>query len=269
MDHLPFLGAVLRAAAAAVPPPPGGQGAAGKPGEPGQVVTAADLMIEDLLRARIHETHPGHGVLGEENGRTGASARELWVLDPIDGTANYAAGSPLFGIMLGLLVEGEPVAGGVALPAFGEIYLAQRGRGAFRNGKPLRTPAGGPLGSSLIAYGIDGETGYAGEDFAFAAVLAARCRGLRMSNSVFDLMQVATGGYGACLNRTTRIWDNVAPQVILEEAGCVYTGFGGAPVTYEPLDTTIGATFTVCAAAPAVHPVLQQAIRELSAGTAR
>ncbi|MFD8492685.1 inositol monophosphatase family protein [Amycolatopsis sp. NPDC059657] len=256
MTRLAFLDSVLREAAERLPP--GGGGAVTKPGEPNQVVTEADHEIEEFLTARIRAAYPEHDILGEETGFHGMNARATWVLDPIDGTSNYAAGSPLFGIMAGLLVDGVPVAGGVALPAFGEVYLAERGAGAFRNGQRLRPPTASDLSASLIAYGIDGESELARQDFEFAAELATRCRGLRMGNSVFDLMQLATGAYGASLNRTTRIWDSVAPHVILEEAGIPYTGFFGEPISYSPLDVAAKANFTVCAAVPGLHPQIQR-----------
>ncbi|SDZ34180.1 myo-inositol-1(or 4)-monophosphatase [Amycolatopsis xylanica] len=258
MNHLPFLDSVLREAAARLPGSPGASTT--KPGEPSQVVTAADHEIEELLTARISAAYPGYGILGEETGLHGENADAVWVLDPIDGTSNYAAGSPLFGIMAGLLVGGVPVAGGIALPALGEFYLAQRGEGAFRNGARFRAPTATGLGTALIAYGIDGDSEFAQEDFTIAAALATRCRGLRMANSCFDLVQVATGAYGASLNRATRIWDSVAPHVLLEEAGITYTDFAGAPIRYTPLTRAVDTNFTVCAAAPGLHAQLQHVI---------
>lgn len=261
MTELEFLDSLLREAAEQLPP--GGEGAVIKPGEPNQVVTEADHKIEELLIARIRDAYPDHGILGEETGLHGPNVRATWVIDPIDGTSNYAAGSPLFGIMAGLLVDGVPVAGGVALPAFGEVYLAQRGSGAFRNGRRLWSSTSSDLAASLIAYGIDGDSELARQDFEIAAELAARCRGLRMSNSVFDLIQVATGSYGGSLNRTSRIWDNVAPQVILEEAGVTYTAFSGAPIAYPPLGNAGRVNFTVCAAVPGLHSQLQRVLQEV------
>ncbi|WP_370942068.1 inositol monophosphatase [Amycolatopsis sp. cg5] len=258
MNHLPFLDSLLREAAARLPRTPGASTT--KPGEPSQVVTAADHEIEELLTTRIRAAYPGYGILGEETGLHGENTRATWVIDPIDGTSNYAAGSPLFGIMAGLLVDGVPVAGGIALPALGEFYLAQCGEGAFRDGTRFRAPAATDLGASLIAYGIDGDSEFAQEDFRIAAVLATRCRGLRMANSCFDLIQVATGAYGASLNRATRIWDSVAPHVLLEEAGITYTDFAGAPLDYTPLARAIDTNFTICTAAPGLHSLLQDVI---------
>ena len=98
-------------------------------------VTIADRESEAFLRAAIAAHYPDHAILGEEEGLTGgADATYRWILDPIDGTKSFVHGVPLYGVMVGLVREGEPVVGVVHLPALGEVVYAARGHGCYWNG---------------------------------------------------------------------------------------------------------------------------------------
>lgn len=238
-----------------------------KGGDPNQVLTAADLAVGAEIQRRIQGQFPAHALLDEEQGyqppADGGDPQYTWVVDPIDGTSNFAAGTPLFGIMVGLLRGATPVAGGVALPALGEIYLAEKGAGARCNGSSISVSAETDLLSVLVAYGIDShreapETTRAEMELLGEIVL--NIRNLRSANSAFDQMMVARGAYGACLNRSSRIWDNVAPSLIIQEAGGRYTDFFGAPLEFTVSEATIGGNFTWCTAGPALHEQLQRII---------
>src|SRR5947209_12664843 len=98
-------------------------------------VTQADIDIEAMIRAALAERFPGDAVLGEEQGLQGESSR-LWVIDPIDGTKNFAAGIQIWATLIALVVDDEPVLGVVGAPALGERYAATRGQGAVMNGEP-------------------------------------------------------------------------------------------------------------------------------------
>ena len=236
----------------------------------GDVVTATDKTIGRELVGRIRARFPHHDVIDEESGVTGAGSAWTWVVDPIDGTSNFAAGSPLFGTVIGLLHEGVPVAGGVMLPRFGETYLAERGGGAWLNGTRLPLAQVDDLESGLVAVGVDvADLADMQRDLDLAAAIADRCRGLRMSNSVFDLMMVARGAYGGFVHGDTRIWDIVGPQVILEEAGCTCTGLLGEPIDYRDVTGRHRARFTICAAGAAVAPALADVVREWAGSVAR
>ena len=115
----------------------------------------------------------------------------------------------------------------------------------------------------LVAYGIDGHQEnpqITTDETATLSKIILAIRNLRSSNSAFDASLVADGRYGAWLNRTSKIWDNVAQQIVIEEAGGVYTDFFGRPVDYSDPLTKVDDNFTLCAAAPALHAQLQQII---------
>lgn len=265
-EHLDFIAELLDEASRLVLAASHGRRATVKDGDPSQVVTATDRAAGQAIVSRIRAAFPGDTVIEEESGLVSRGGTRTWVVDPLDGTSNFAAGSPLFGIAVGLLVRGVPVAGGVALPRFGETYLAERGGGARLNGTLLPLESAVGLEASLVALGIDASTQEAARnDYDLACALALRCRGLRTSNSVFDLMMVARGAYGACLHRSTRIWDNVGPHVIVTEAGHVYTDLYGDQICYDPPDLRWADTFTMRAASVATSEAIDSIVQEWKA----
>jgi len=104
----------------------------------GTPVTIADREAEQLIRARVEAKYPDHAVLGEEYGESNAGARVRWILDPIDGTKSFMHGVPLYGVLIGIEIEGESAVGVVNFPPLGEIVAAGRGLGCSWNGKPCR-----------------------------------------------------------------------------------------------------------------------------------
>ncbi len=252
-------GATEAPAAAAAPP----AGVVIKDGDANQVLTETDLASGREILTRLRAAFPHDAVLDEESGYHGGSSDYTWVVDPIDGTSNFAAGTPLFGIMIGLLKGGAPVAGGVALPALGETYLAEAGGGARCNGLPIRVTPEEDLLSTLVAWGVDSDRDTpqnTRREMQQLAEVVLNCRNLRISNSAFDQMMVARGAYGGCVNRSSRIWDNVAPHIIIEEAGGRYTDFDGAPMVYHPGERAGATPYTWCTAAPVLHARLQELI---------
>jgi myo-inositol-1(or 4)-monophosphatase len=212
-----------------------------KTGDNNQVLTQTDLEIGTKIIEVIEKYYPTHNIIDEEAGVLDKQSAYTWVVDPIDGTSNFANGIPTYGLMIGLLQEATPIASGIVLPAFNEKYLAEKGKGAFCNGQKLAVTTQTLLSSALVAYGIDShleEPALTQDECRLLAELVLRIRNLRTSNSVFDLAMLARGGYGAVLNRTSRIWDNVAIHILIEEAGGLYTDFFGNPMDYfNPLTT--------------------------------
>lgn len=203
-----------------------------KPDDPNQLVTATDLAISAMLTSRIGETFPHHSIVDEESGVRRCSDT-TWILDPLDGSSNYAAGTALYGTMMAVAEGGKIIAAGVVLPEFDEYLLAESGQGAHLNGVALRAPAHTRLADSLIAYGLDlGSAEEMAEDWTRLAWLARHCAGIRMSNSVFDAVQVIKGAYGAFLHRHTRIWDVAALSCLAEEAGARCTDLVGRPLDF-------------------------------------
>ncbi|MFI7019980.1 inositol monophosphatase family protein [Streptomyces sp. NPDC050164] len=229
-----------------------------------QVVTQADMVIGRRLERRIHEQFPHDSIIDEESCAVPGTSSVTWIIDPIDGTSNFAAGSPLFGVMVGVLEHGTPLAGGVALPALSETYVAEVGQGAYRNGTRLKRDAKADLSRQLFAYGIDIYPSEIENDCRILGRIASLCGGVRMSNSVFDCMMVATGAYGGFMHRRNRIWDCVAPQVVIEEAGGIFSTMDGDPVDYvNPLEKTTR-IFPILTSGHTFHKTIVDAVREFN-----
>ncbi len=237
-----------------------------KAGDRNQVLTETDLEIGHFLTDAIRTVYPDHNIIDEELGCVDNRSRYTWVVDPIDGTSNFAVGLPQYGIMLGLLDHDTPVAGGIALPAFGELYVATKGAGAWCNGQKIHVSRESDLANSLVAYGIDGhpeDPARTKREAELLGTIILSIRNLRSSNSVVDQAMVAKGAYGACANQTSKIWDNVAQQIIIEEAGGVYTDIAGNPMDYYDALNRSHENFTWLAGAPELHRQLVRVVKPL------
>jgi len=237
----------------------------GKPDDTNQVLTETDLEIGTCIVNKITSTYPTHSVIDEEAGVIEHSSEFTWVVDPIDGTSNFAAGIPTYGTMLGLLKDGIPIAGGIALPYFEEIYWAEKDKGAYCNDVKINVSKEKSLSNVLVAYGIDGYPNnpeITQKECAVLSDIIVNIRNLRTSNSCFDAAMVAGGKYGAWLNQTQKIWDHVAEHIIIEEAGGLYTDFYGKLIDYSNPTKRINEKFSVCAASPTLHAELQKVINK-------
>jgi myo-inositol-1(or 4)-monophosphatase len=166
---------------------------------------------------------------------------------------------------LGLLENDVPIAGGIALPSYSEIYVAEKGQGAYCNGDKIEVSNEVNLRNSLVAYGIDGHQEnpeLTKNECNLLAEIVLGIRNLRSSNSAFDLAMVAKGKYGAILNRTSKIWDNVAQQVIIEESGGIYTDFFGGKIDYANHLKRTQDNFTFFASSPELHRQILEIIRK-------
>ncbi len=266
MDDLTgFITSVLNAAAAIASTNFGSLSGTVKPEDNNQVLTTTDIEIGELIVSRVKAQFPTWNIIDEEAGVMDRDSAYTWVIDPIDGTSNFANGVPTYGIMIGLLKDDVPVAGGIALPFFNELYVAEKHKGASCNGEIIVVAKESSLLNSLVAYGIDGHQenpSLTVEEAGTVAQIILGIRNLRSSNSAYDAALVAKGSYGALLNRTSKVWDNVAQQIIIEEAGGVYTDFFGNPTDYSNATHRAEENFTLCAAAPALHTQLQAIIQK-------
>jgi len=184
------------------------------------LVSDVDLAVESMLRGAIERRFPGDGILGEEEGAVRGEASRRWLLDPIDGTRSLRHGIPLYGILLGLEVDGEAVLGVLALPALGRLYGAARGVGAFRDGVALRQAPPLPEGplEEVISLGERRQFATPAADAGFARLLEIH-RGARIYPDCFAHALAAEGSLGAMVDFGLRPWDLAASQVLVEEAG--------------------------------------------------
>ncbi|NJM08244.1 histidinol-phosphatase [Candidatus Gracilibacteria bacterium] len=192
-------------------------------------VTVADRESEAYLRAAILARYPDHAILGEEEGSSGAAnATYRWILDPIDGTKSFIRGVPLYGVMVGLLREGEPLLGAVNMPALGEIVYAGKGLGCFWNGRPCRVSQIARLAESLLAPTSANGYEHYGKSEAFSRLSAAAGM-LRTWGDCYGYLLVATGRAEVALDPIMSVWDAAALQPILQEAGGTFTNWQGVP----------------------------------------
>jgi myo-inositol-1(or 4)-monophosphatase len=235
-----------------------------KPRDSNQVLTEADIAIGKQIVAAVQATYPDHNVIDEEAGTIDKGSRYTWVIDPIEATSNFAAGLPQYGIMVGLLEDATSIAGGIIAPAYKKLYLAQKGKGATCNGELIHVTAEAKLINTLVSYGIDGHQEDPERTIQECRILADIVLAVRnMRNTgceALDPMYVAEGRYGGRINLSSKIWDNVAPQIIAEEAGALWTAADGLPMDYSNPTTRSEQNFTFCVASPVLHGQLQGVI---------
>jgi histidinol-phosphatase len=193
-------------------------------------VTEADLAIEAMVRSRIRERFPDDAVLGEEGGAEGGGARR-WIVDPIDGTKNFADGIQVWATLIALAVDDVPVLGVANAAALGERYEAVRGGGARMNGEPIEVSRADRVGRACVLHAgladwLDGEYGTPLLD------LIREARRNRAFGDFWGHMLVARGSADVCFEPDLATWDWAAIEVIVEEAGGRMTQFDGAPLAH-------------------------------------
>jgi myo-inositol-1(or 4)-monophosphatase len=219
--------------------------------------TEVDLAIERQVVAALEDA-TGIGVHGEEFGGPAIDSPWVWVLDPIDGTFNYAAGSPMASILLALLHDGDPVAGLTWLPFTDQRYTAVAGGPLMKNGVPRPSLAPAELAASLVGVGTfsaDSRGRFPGRyRLAVLENLSRVCSRLRMHGSTgIDLVYVADGILGGAITFGGHVWDHAAGAALVRAAGGVVTNLAGEPWT--------PASRSVLAAAPGVHAEILDILR--------
>jgi histidinol phosphatase-like enzyme (inositol monophosphatase family) len=190
-------------------------------------VTIADRRAEELLRDAISRRYPGHAILGEEYGETGApDARYRWVLDPIDGTVSFVRGVPLYGVMVACEREGAAVVGVVHMPALGETVGAAKGEGCYWNGRRARASTVERLEDALVLATETRSMAKYGRGEGYER-LRAKAKLERTWGDCYGHLLVATGRAEAMLDPVMKIWDCAALLPIVEEAGGTFTDWSG------------------------------------------
>jgi histidinol-phosphatase len=194
----------------------------------GSLVTVADREIEAAIRTRIRSEFPDHAILGEESGLEGSPDAPMWIIDPIDGTNNYAAGIPVFGTLIGLRIGGRTEVGVASAPALGERYAAAAGDGARMNGKPISVSPVDKLSDATVCIGSYRRMVRYGYGDHLAGILKT-CRRDRGFGDFWGYMLVARGAAEVMMEPNLNVWDIAALEVIVREAGGKVTGFAGEP----------------------------------------
>jgi myo-inositol-1(or 4)-monophosphatase len=186
-------------------------------------LTVADGAVEALLRQRIAEAFPGDAVLGEEGG--GEAAERLWIVDPIDGTANFARGEPHWCVSIGFMRAGVPEIGGIYMPVLDELYLARRGGGATRNGRAIRASDTADMRRATIEVGWSSRRPASDYLDLVRGVMAAGANAKRSASGALGIAYVADGRTDAYSESHINSWDVAAGLVIAREAGAWTSDF--------------------------------------------
>lgn len=186
-------------------------------------LTVADGKVEDFLRQRIGALFPTDAVIGEEGG--GVSADAVWIIDPIDGTANFARGDRNWCISIGFLLHGVPEIGIISAPALDELYLGRRGQGATLNGSAITVAATTDMGRACIELGWSTRIPAADHVAMIGRGYAAGASVKRSASGALGLCHVANGRTDAYAELHINAWDVAAGMVIASEAGAVINDF--------------------------------------------
>ena len=227
---------------------------------PADFVSTADERTERILYEELSKARPGYSFLGEEGGtREGPDKSHRFIVDPIDGTTNFLHGIPIFAISVGLEREGQLVSAVIYNPVTDEMYVAEKGHGAFLNDKRLRVAARKSLKDSLIATGLP-FMGRPGLERALAETreILSLTTGIRRCGAAsLDLAGVAAGRYDAFWERGLNAWDMAAGVLLVREAGGVVSDAEGGD---RPLERG-----HILAANEALHPQILKILKEVAA----
>jgi len=220
------------------------------------LVTEYDRRSEERLLALVRKTFPGHAVLAEESGvhAGGAAPRARWILDPLDGTTNFAHNYPFFAVSVGVEVDGAMAAGAVHDPVRDETFAAAAGAGATLNDRPIRTSGCTRIEDALLVTGFPYDVREVPERHVplFQDFLV-RAQGIRRDGSAaLNLCYLAMGRFDGFWEGNLSPWDVAAGSLIVREAGGVVTDYSGGTFRLDGRQ--------ICASGPALHPLLLEVL---------
>ncbi len=200
------------------------------------LVTDADHAVEEFLIRELKQEFPAASFCAEEQGwLENRESTAIWFIDPIDGTTNFTHGFPYFAISVALAENGQTVAGVVYIPVSKELFAAEKGKGAWLNGRPMSVSQIGNLQNSLLVTGFpyDIKTSSTTNMDEFARATKASQGVRRTGSAALDLCHVACGRFEGYWEQKINAWDVAAGALIVEEAGGKVTDFSGKPLTYQ------------------------------------
>ena len=195
------------------------------------LVTEADHAAEKAIFSVIKESFPDHFILSEESGEIITNSEYKWIIDPIDGTVNFANGIPLCCVSIGVEFKGEVILGAVYNPLMDEFFIGEKGKGATLNGKIINVSDKADIGTSCLATGfpytyLDRENGPLQ---VFEKLIRKGIAVRRIGSAAIDLCWVAAGRFDAFFEQRLEAWDSAAGSLIVQEAGGKVTDYDGKP----------------------------------------
>jgi len=226
-------------------------------GSPTNLVTEMDQRAETLILERLRGAFPDDAILAEEQGAASGRSDRRWIVDPLDGTTNYAHGLPIFGVSIALEVARRLVLGVVYDPSRDELFVGERGAGATLNDAPVHVSTAATVGESLLVTGFPYDIRETADtNLAEYAAFSVRARAVRrLGSAVIDLAYVACGRFDAYWELRLGAWDVAAGAVLVEEAGGRITGIDGAALDVDA--PTLLATNGV------IHDEMRRALKEI------
>jgi histidinol-phosphatase len=214
-------------------------------------VTEADVRCETAIREILEARFPSHGFYGEETGSHDVDAENLWLVDPIDGTKAFVREYPMFSTQIALMRGGELVVGVSSAPVYGELAFAERGRGAFLNGKPITVSSVSTLAMATLSAG-NLKSLAAGAQWTRYGKLVTQLNRIRGYGDFLHYHLLAAGKIDVVIESDVNILDIAACAAIVSEAGGRFTELSGAPITL--------ASTTVLASNGHMHAAVRQAL---------
>lgn len=196
------------------------------------LVTEYDKKCEEAIISFIKKEYPTHSILAEESGKQERSSEYIWVIDPIDGTTNYAHGLPIFSVSIAVLKNDELICGVVYDVMRNALYSSEKGSGAFCNNRKLKVSDNDDLRKSVLVtgfpYNVSENPDFAYERFAAFLKVARAIR--RLGSAALDMCYVAEGVFDGFWEVSLNPWDMAAGKLLIEEAGGLVTNFNGEQI---------------------------------------
>jgi myo-inositol-1(or 4)-monophosphatase len=192
-------------------------------------VTRADGLSEQAIRRLLYRRFPDIGFLGEEGGAVATGPHGRWIVDPLDGTIAFVAGLPTFGVSIALERRGRLEAGVMLFPRLRELFVAERGRGAWLNGRRIRVSRSAEMARCVVSLWHEAALWRDDRMRARVARVGAEVRSVAMVGACFSLAYVAAGRLDAYWERQAHPWDVAAGALLVREAGGRVTGGAGQP----------------------------------------
>jgi myo-inositol-1(or 4)-monophosphatase len=226
------------------------------------IVTKADLKSDSMIVNFIENNFPSHRIISEESGYKNKPSEYTWVIDPLDGTSNFASAVPWFGTLITLFENDYPIMGGAYLPIQELLYFAEKGKGAYKNGVPFNMGKNLGLKNSLITFAVDFTDDEKVLDASINIYrnLVKSARNIRCTNSLVDFLYVAEGKFGGCINLFTRVWDISGLGLIISEAGGVMKDINGEGIKYKINKKIVTENFAVMAGSEKLIEEIKQEV---------
>jgi len=228
------------------------------------IVTEADIASEKEIIKVILENYPYHNIISEECGFINHRSEYTWIIDPLDGTSNFASGIPWFGVLITLFKDNDPVMAGAYLPVQDLVYFAEPGEGVLRNGTALKPIENKALKDSLFAFCVDytDDSEFLNRGMEIYKYIVKSSRNIRSTNCLIDFLFVAEGKFGGLLNLYTKVWDISGLGLIISEAGGIMKNTNGKDVKYTINKKILKENFPVVAGSERIIDFLKDELIE-------